>query len=178
MLDRIKDSVFTVFDCETTGLSWRTGNQIIELAGQKVKDGVIIEEYHELINPSVPVEDGAYNVHGLSNLFLAENGGKAEEMLPKFVEFTKDTILVGHNILSFDVPYLNAELARTGNGPVNNMIIDTLVMARKVLPHLPNHKLGTVATHYEIDPSGAHEYMKHLAEDEARKNSQNGGQLF
>lgn len=159
MFDKISEQRFVVFDIETTGLDHRMGNQVIELAGQKIVNGEVVEEYHELINPSVPVEDGAYRVHGLSNMFLAENGGKAEELFPKFHEFIKDSILVGHNILNFDVPFLNADLSRCGCETMNNMMIDTLVMARKLLPQLPNHKLGTVATHFGVDPSGAHRAM-------------------
>ena len=90
MLDKLKNEKFIVFDIETTGLDYMMGNQVIELAGQKIVNGEVVERYHELINPTVPVEDGAYRVHGLSNLFLSEKGGKAEELFPKFIEFAHD----------------------------------------------------------------------------------------
>ncbi len=159
MFEKLENEQFVVFDIETTGLDWRMGNQVIELAGQKIVNGEVVDQFHELINPTCPVEDGAYRVHGLSNMFLAEQGGKAEEHFPRFLDFVQDAILVGHNILTFDVPFLNADLQRYQLRTLNNMIIDTLVMARKLLPHLPNHKLGTVATHFGVDPSGAHRAM-------------------
>jgi len=159
MLERIKESEFIVFDCETTGLNFRMGNQIIELAAQKVRNNEVVAEWHELINPTVPVEDGSYQVHKLSNLFLSENGGKAEELLAQFREFIGESILVGHNILTFDVPFLNVEFTRVGLTSTKNLLVDTLLMARKLLPGLPNHKLVTVASHFDIDPSGAHRAM-------------------
>lgn len=159
MLDKLKNSPFVVFDIETTGLSYGSGNQIIEIAGQKIVDGKVVEEFHELINPTVPVEDGAYSVHGLSNLFLSENGKEAFDTLTKFCRFAENSVLVGHNILTFDVPFLNNELKRLNLNPVNNLLVDTLVMARKLLPMLPNHKLTTVATHFKVDPAGAHRAM-------------------
>ena len=191
MLDKLKNSPFVIFDIETTGLSYAYGNQIIEIAGQKIVDGKVIEEFHELINPTVAVEDGAYGVHGLSNLFLAENGKDANEILSNFCKFAEGSILVGHNILTFDIPFLNNELKRLNIDIVNNLLVDTLVMARKLLPMLPNHKLTTVASHFKIDPSGAHramvdvemnkkvflimlnQYLEHLQKEEDKKKVNN-----
>ncbi len=159
MFDNINQQQFVIFDIETTGLDYLMGNQVIELAGQKIVHGEIVDEFHELINPSVPVEDGAYRVHGLSNMFLAENGGNAQDIFSRFVEFTHNTVLVGHNIINFDLPFLNNDLTRYELQPLSNFAVDTLLMARTLLPQLPNHKLGTVALHFGVDPSGAHRAM-------------------
>lgn len=160
MLDQLKDKHFVVFDTETTGLDYRGGHQIIEIAGQKMMNGTVVAEFTGLINPTIPVDDGAYRVHGISNLFLAENGKPALEVLPSFMEFIGDSIIVGHNIMNFDVPFLNNNLQKIGKSSLNNMLIDTLIMARKLLPGLPNHKLGTVATHFNVDYAGAHRAMR------------------
>jgi len=159
-MNELNDKYFVVFDTETTGLDYRRGHQIIEIAGQKMKDGKVIEEFVGLINPTIPVDDDAYRVHGISNLFLAENGKKASEVLPAFIEFIGDSIIVGHNIMNFDVPFLNNNLNNVGQPSLRNMLIDTLIMARKLLPGLPNHKLGTVATHFNVDYAGAHRAMR------------------
>lgn len=195
MLDKLKDSVFVVFDCETTGLDYRK-NQIIELAGQKVKDGEVIEEFHILLNPSCPVEDGAYATHGLSNLFLAQEGLDPITELPKFKDFVGDAVLVGHNILTFDLPFLNSELRRVGASTLQNLVVDTLIMARKLLPQLTNHKLTTVASHFKVDSKGAHramvdvamnrivfqkmleQYLRVLQEEDMMKKAQNSGKLL
>lgn len=160
MLDQLKDKHFVVFDTETTGLDYRRGHQIIEIAGQKMMNGEVVAEFTGLINPTIPVDDGAYRVHGISNLFLAENGKGAAEVLPAFMEFIGDSIIVGHNIMNFDVPFLNNNLQGIGQSLLSNMLIDTLIMARKLLPGLPNHKLGTVATHFNVDYAGAHRAMR------------------
>ena len=159
MFNNLETTPFVVFDIETTGLDYRMGNQVIELAAQKIVDHKIVDQFHFLINPTVPIEDGAYNVHGLSNLFLSTQGKLAQEVFPQFLDFTKDTILVGHNILNFDIPFLNNDLKRLSFSPLENLVVDTLIMARKILPSLPNHKLGTVATHFGVDPTGAHRAM-------------------
>ena len=87
-------------------------------------------------------------------------------------------------------------MARHNLEPLNNMMIDTLVMARKLLPQLPNHKLGTVAKHFEIDPAGAHramvdvemnkkvflrmlnQYLEHVAHEEAMRQEDSNSRLF
>ncbi|MCC6638981.1 3'-5' exonuclease [Candidatus Falkowbacteria bacterium] len=158
-MENINTTPFIVFDIETTGLEYRMGNQVIEIAAQKIIDNQVIDEYYALINPTVPVEDGAYSTHGLSNLYLAQNGKSGLESLSPFIDFTRDGILVGHNILTFDIPFLNNDLKRLGLQALSNPVVDTLIMARKLLPQLPNHKLGTVATHFGVDPSGAHRAM-------------------
>lgn len=159
MFDNLKEQKFIVFDIETTGLDYRIGNQVIELAGQKLINGEVVDEFHELINPTVPIEDGAYRVHGLSNLFLAEEGKEALEVFEKFHIFAQESILVGHNIINFDLPFLNSDLSRCSLQPLSNFAVDTLLMARTLLPQLPNHKLGTVALHFNVDPAGAHRAM-------------------
>ena len=158
--DRLKDSTFVVFDCETTGLDYTQGHQIIELAGQKVVRGEVTGVFHSLINPTVDVEEGAYRVHGLSNLYLAEHGKAGSGVVKEFLDFVNGSILVGHNILTFDIPFVNADLRRHGLAQLSNMVIDTLIMARKIIPRLPDHKLGTVAKHFNIDPTGAHRALK------------------
>jgi DNA polymerase III epsilon subunit family exonuclease len=160
MLDQLKDKTFVIFDTETTGLDYRSGNQIIEIAGQKMVNGVVVEEFQGLINPTCPIEDGAYRVHGISNLYLAEHGKSAGEVLPQFIAYVGDAVVVGHNILNFDIPFLNNNLQNIGSPILNNMLIDTLIMSRKLLPGLPNHKLGTVATHFGVDYAGAHRAMR------------------
>lgn len=159
MFDNINEQHFVVFDIETTGLDYLMGNQVIELAGQKIVNGEIVDQFHELINPSVPIEDGAYRVHGLSNMFLAEHGGDSHEIFSRFLDFTQNTVLVGHNIINFDLPFLNNDLTRCSLKPLSNFAVDTLLMARTLLPQLPNHKLSTVALHFGVDPSGAHRAM-------------------
>ena len=76
------------------------------------------------------------------------------------MKFTENTVLVGHNILDFDIPFLNANLSIFNISSVKNMAIDTLLMSRKLFAGLPNHKLGTLANHFNVDYAGAHRAMK------------------
>ena len=156
MLEKIKNEKFVIFDTETTGLMPENGDEIIEIAAQKIQNNEVISEFYSLVRPGVPVTDGAYAVHGYSDQYLAENGAYPQQIIPQFCDFAADSILVGHNIMSFDLGFLNRQLQQLGLSPMNNLVIDTLIMARKLLPNLYNHKLSTVAQHFQIDCQGAH----------------------
>jgi len=86
------------------------------------------------------------------------NGKWAEEVFPKFTEFVGDAVLVGHNIRRFDFPFIQAHYSRLGLPLLTNDLLDTLELSRSVL-RLPNHKLGTIATHFQISTAGAHRAM-------------------
>ena len=156
MLDKIHKQEYVVLDIETTGLSYTDGDEIIEIAGQKVLNGEVIEEFHELINPKVPVGYEAERVHGLGNDYLAKHGKDSAEVLPRFIDFSKNGILVGHNILGFDIGFVNHQLGRMELPKMENYVVDTLIMARKLMPTLPNHRLSTVAAFFNFETGGAH----------------------
>jgi DNA polymerase III epsilon subunit family exonuclease len=159
-LTRFQEETFVIFDTETTGLFYNSGDEIVEIAAEKIQGGKVIGEFYSLINPAVPVTEGAYLVHGLSDKFLAQNGNQAAEVMPRFCDFSRESILVGHNIMSFDLGFINRHLERLGLPALDNLAIDTLIMARKLLPVLPNHKLTTLAEHFKINVQGAHRAKK------------------
>ena len=160
MLDKLKNEHFVIFDTETTGLMPEAGDEIVEIAAQKIKNDQIIDEFYSLIKPNVPMTEGAFLMHGYSDEFLARNGSPAQEIIPRFYDFSKEAILVGHNILSFDLSFLNIQSQKLGLPKINNLVIDTLIMSRKLLPGLPNHKLTTLADFFKIDAAGAHRAQK------------------
>lgn len=147
------DLVF--LDTETTGLSPDNGDAIIELAAQRVKQGEITGEFQHLINPGVWIHPAAEAVHGISNDQIKIEGRKPEDVYPEFVDFCKDAILIGHNIVRFDMRFIQYHLRQLGMRVLLNSVIDTLPLARKRV-ELPNYKLGTLAKHYDISYDGAH----------------------
>lgn len=148
-----------IFDLETTGLSPQKGDGIIEIAGIKLRGKEILGEYTNFINPGVPIHPASEAVHGLSDRFIATNGKKIEEVIPEFINFCKNAILVGHNIKHFDLAFIKKDIDKLNLPPLNNPILDTLHIARKKL-RLPNYKLQTIAQHFEIDYTGAHRAMR------------------
>src|ERR687883_302230 len=119
-----------VLDTETTGLDPAAGDRIIEIGCvELVNQFPTGRTFHKYVNPQRPVSQGAFNVHGLSEAFLADKpvfSAVVEELL----EFVGDGRLVIHNA-AFDIAFLNAEFARTGHPPLDMMrVVDTLSVSR------------------------------------------------
>ncbi len=140
-----------VFDTETTGLSPREGDRVIEIGAIELinhfPSGKI---YHQFINPEErQVDPGAFDVHGISNDFLADKP-KFKDVVSEFLEFFSEGNLIAHNA-SFDMGFLNAELARLKMPPItNDRVIDTLQIARRKHPAGPN-SLDALCSRYGIN---------------------------
>lgn len=144
-----QNNTYIVLDTETTGLSVYNGDAIIEIAAVKLQNNEIIETFNELINPRVPISPYASRVHGMDNAFIAQNGRKTIDVFPELLQFIKNAPIVGHNIVRFDMPFINKHLSDLDINPLENEVIDTLHLARKHLS-LPNYKLSTLANHYNV----------------------------
>jgi DNA polymerase III subunit epsilon len=141
-----------VLDTETTGIDAAKGDRIIEIGCIELLNHVPSgRSYHAYINPERAVSDGAFNVHGLSNAFLADKP-KFAEIAGDFAVFIADSRLVIHNA-SFDVGFLNAEFARIDMPMLEAArILDTLPMARRKHPGASN-SLDALCQRYGIDNS-------------------------
>lgn len=141
-----------VFDTETTGLDWRD-DRVIELGGiELVNRFPTGRSFHRYINPQgreINVE--AQAVHGISMADLADKPGFAE-IAEEFIEFIDGAHLVAHNA-SFDIAFINAELARLGHPAVEQTrVVDTLAIARRKHPMGPN-SLDALCRRYGVDNS-------------------------
>lgn len=158
---------YVIVDVETTGLLPARGDRVIEIGAVAVEGGVIIAEFNSLINVgrSVPIQ--AQRVHGINNAMLTGQPSP-KDVFPRFYEFVSGAVIIGHNA-RFDIDFLRHELGRLGLG-LNNHLICTLELSRRLLPHLPDHRLETVARHLLGSlPEG----MKlHRALDDARLTAQ------
>lgn len=148
-----------VLDTETTGLDPKDGHRIIEIGCIELVNYVPSgRDFHCYINPERDVPQGAQQVHGLSTEFLADKPVFAE-VADAFLEFIADSTLIIHNA-SFDVAFLNAELARLPRDPIPfDRVVDTLALARRKHPAGPN-SLDALCKRYRIDLS---ERTKHGA---------------
>ncbi len=145
-----------VLDTETTGLEPQQGHRIIEIGAiELVHRRVTGNRYHRYINPERAIEEGAEEVHGITNDSLADKPAYRDVAAP-FLEFVRGAELIIHNA-PFDVAFLNAELAWLGPewGQIEEYcsVHDSLVQARELHPGQRN-SLDALCKRYEIDNSG------------------------
>ena len=140
-----------VVDTETTGLDPKQGHRIIELAAIEL-DGrkLSLRRFHRYLNPEREIEAGAVAVHGLTYERL-QNEAKFADIAVSFMEFIEGAELIIHNA-PFDMSFINHELDLIGLPPLQNVVMDTLKVAREMHPGKKN-SLNALCTRYEIDNS-------------------------
>ncbi len=148
---------YIVFDIETTGFN-RKKDEIIEIAAIK-HSGNDINEFHEYVNIDSIIPLNISLLTTITNETL-QDADTIDIVLPKFLSFIKDTLLIGHNIQSFDIPFLNTFCLKLGLPCIENDTIDTLPLAKAKLPRLENYKLKTICEYYDIDTSNAHQALE------------------
>lgn len=145
---------YVVFDLETTGIS-AAHDQVIEISAIKVQCGLVTGEFSTLVNPQMPIPWQASQVNGITDNMVA-GSPVFREALAEFLKFTEDFVLVGHNIQAFDMKFLYRDARLFWNRVPDNDYIDTLHMARRVLPQLRHHRLVDLADYYGLSTDGAH----------------------
>lgn len=145
---------YVVFDLETTGISCYN-DAIIEISAVKVREGVVVDTYSTLVNPQRMIPYGATRVNGITNDMVA-GAPLLFDALQQFFEFIGDDVLVGHNIASFDLNFVNIAAQDLFGKTVDNDYIDTLYMAKRCLPQLKHKKLVDLAEYFHISAEGAH----------------------
>lgn len=166
---------YTVIDIETTGLD-PYFNEIIEVSAIKIRDNKVVDEYTSLIKPrsySYVQEDDETDDYviienekvqyideyiseltGISNKML-DVAPDILEVLPTFKKFINDDILIGHNV-NFDINFLYDNFIEFMNEPLSNNFIDTLRIARKLLPELKHHRLDDLITYFSKEIRNEH----------------------
>ncbi|WP_374261380.1 DNA polymerase III subunit epsilon [Zoogloea sp.] len=141
-----------VLDTETTGLDWKTGDRLIEIAGVELLDRKLTgKHYHVYVNPQRDIDAGAVAVHGITSEFLADKP-LFKDVAAEFSAFVADAELVIHNA-PFDVGFLNNELGMLGLPLLTTIcptVIDTLKLAKEQNPG-KKASLNALCTLYEID---------------------------
>ncbi|OYO40584.1 PolC-type DNA polymerase III, partial [Lachnotalea glycerini] len=167
--DQCLDETHVVFDLETTGFS-PIKNKIIEIGAVKIIAGEIVDRFSAFVNPTVPIPFEIEKLTGINDNMVI-NEPKIEEILPKFMEFCNGSVMVAHNA-GFDMGFIKANCAKLGL-ECDYTVIDTVAMARLLLPSLNRYKLDSVAKtlgvslenhHRAIDDAGctAEIYIKFI----------------
>lgn len=157
---QIEEIEFSIFDTETTGLESASGDRIVEIAAARIKQGKIISTFESLINAHRPISEAAFRVNKISADMLKGAPG-IESVMPKFLEFIKDSCLCSYNA-GFDLEFLNNELRIIGTAlPKDIIAVDILKMAKRLLPGLERYALWFV-----VDKMGVKQEQKHRALDD------------
>lgn len=164
-------SNFTVIDIETTGLD-PNYDKIIEIGAIKVRDNEVVDTFESLIKPDGQYyydDDNDTEVFEYVNDFITELTGITNEMLekapgiksvlPNFIDFVKNDILIGHNV-NFDINFLYDSLESNLQYTFKNDFVDLMRLTRKLYPEFKNHKLKTVAENLKVSIEGNHRALK------------------
>lgn len=148
----IRSADLVLFDFETTGLDPRE-DRIIEIGGQRISHGEVVEEFSTLVNPGRPISEQITKITGITNEMLADKP-TAAEVLPKFLHFIDSALLVAHNA-EFDMAFLSESCQRLGYH-INWPCFCTLKLSRILLPQLESRTLDSLAAHYGLSFEARH----------------------
>ena len=139
-------------DTETTGLSFREGHKVIEIACIETRDLIPTGKiFHKLINPKRSVPAEAFKVHGFSEEYLSDKE-TFDQVADEFIKFVKDKKIIIHNA-SFDLSFLDGELGLLQKEKINkSLVIDSLDIARNKFPGTSN-SLDSLCKRFNIDLS-------------------------
>lgn len=143
---------FVVFDIETTGFS-PVNNRIIEIGAVKVCSGEVVDRFSTFINPQVPIPFEIEKLTSIRDDMVME-APLIEEVLPKFLEFCEGCVLVAHNA-NFDMSFIMENSRRLGL-PTEYTYVDTVGIARVLLPNQAKHTLDAVAKTLDISLENHH----------------------
>ena len=143
---------FVVFDLETTGFS-PIKDKIIEIGAVKVENGKITERFSTFVNPKVPIPFEITKLTSITDQMVLD-APDIETVLPQFLEFVGDAVLVAHNA-GFDVGFIEQNCRYQDIQP-DFTSVDTVAMARILLPTLSKYKLNVVANALHISLENHH----------------------
>lgn len=144
---------FIAFDIETTG-TVPGADQIVEIGAVRFINNVPEAVFATLIDPKRSIPPGASAVNGIYDE-MVKGKPSIEDILPSFAEFCGEDPIVAHNA-PFDSQFLTSDIKKFEVPAPKGVILDTLPIARKVFPGLPNYKLGTLVQHLKIPTTDFH----------------------
>lgn len=158
LINELEKENIIIFDVESTGVDV-TEDEIIQIAAIKLnKSGEVIDKFEKFLKNKKPVKDSVY-VHGFSDEMLQKIGEDKKRVLEEFVEYSRDSIIVGHNV-QYDINILCSELERNNLGkPKFKTFYDTLDIYRRFYPGNINYKLENLSNVYDTKHKPSHDAM-------------------
>ena len=145
---------YTVLDIETTSLDCYRG-EILEISAIKVRNQQETEYFSELIKIHNKVGAFTTKLTGITNEMILKEGKELVLVLKNFKDFLGDDIIVGHNV-NFDINFIYDSRKKNLGRNLTNDYVDTLRIARKVLPHLKHHKLDDLIKYFNLVERNEH----------------------
>ncbi len=150
----LREVTFCVVDLETTGGS-PAADAITEIGAVKLRGGECLGTFQTLINPGVAIPPSITYLTGITESMVLP-APRIERVLPSFLEFARDSVLVGHNV-RFDISFLDAAFGRHGYPRIGNRVVDTCGLARRLVrDEVPNCKLSTLAERFRLAHRPSH----------------------
>ena len=152
------EAPYVVFDVETTGSAAGKGGAITEIGALKLVGGEVIDQFTTLINPGRPIDPFVVRLTGITDRMVSD-APSISEVMPRFEEFVEGCVLVGHNV-HFDCSFVTA--AR-GGSPLPNEVLDTLKLARCLVPGLKRYRLSALVSHFGVRQAPNHRALSDAA---------------
>nr|WP_316613703.1 PolC-type DNA polymerase III [uncultured Ruminococcus sp.] len=152
------DDTFVCFDLETTGL-YATNDRITEIGAVKVQNGKIVDSFSTFADPERPIPAKVIQLTGITDS-MVKGAPSQREAVQQFLEFCGDAVLVAHNA-PFDTGFIR-KVCQDNGMEYNYNSVDTVAIARKILPDINNVKLDTLAKHFRLG-----KFNHHRAVDDA-----------
>ena len=144
---------FIALDLETTG-TLPYVDRIVEVAAVLFKDQKVFKTYQTLVNPEVEISEEVTRINQITNEMVAFKP-LIQDVLSDFSDFCKDYPLVAHNA-SFDFQFLRSSIEKYKTQAPTGIVLDTYQLAKKLLPGLPNYKLGSLVKYFKIKHGTLH----------------------
>lgn len=150
----VKVDKFVVVDLETTGQAPSKDDKIIEVGIVIIENDVITDTRTTLFNPSKPIPPFISKLTGISDKDV-EDAPKFYEKADTIIDIFQDSYIVAHNV-TFDLNFLNSELAANGRERLTNPVLDTVELSRILFPKASSYKLGQLAEYLDIQHDDPH----------------------
>jgi DNA polymerase-3 subunit epsilon len=149
-----------VFDLETTGFSPYNGDEIISFGAVSVIGGDVLQDqtYYSMVNPKRKIPDEIEQLTGITNEMVA-NAPDLMQVLGEFLEFVQQKVLVAHGT-AHDKNFLNSALWKTSKVSLSHRVIDTMMIAKWLMPKRKNYSLDSLLDAYDIDITLRHHALE------------------
>ena len=148
-----RDLTYVGFDTETSG-KYPLSAEICEIAAVKWKNGQIIDTFHTLIKPSLPMGAEVIAIHGITN-DMVENSPRIEDKIAEFHQFIQGSIPVAHHA-PFDLGFIAIEFEKAGLSLPEMPVLCSSLLSRKLFPESSNHRLQTLIQFFKLPQGAAH----------------------
>jgi len=145
---------YTIFDLETTGFG-ANSIEIIEIGALRIRDDQVTDTFQQLVKPKKPIDFRSTSINHITN-DMVKNCPPIEHVLPMFVDFIGNDVLMGHNIGRFDLPIVKRCLANMSDKVISNEFLDTLPFARLRFDSETSYSLQNLSIYFNLDTEGEH----------------------